>query len=261
MRHDLCTGGLVAVEFELFNRVDAANQGHAAAGNNAFFNRRTGGVQGVFDTGFLFFHFRFAAGTDVDLCHAAGQFGQPLLQFFTVIIAGGGVDLGANLVDAAFDVRLAADAFDDDGVVVVDGDFLGLTQLCQLDLVQFDTQILKDRLSTGQHGDVFEHGLAAVAVTGGLDRTDVQNAAQFIDNQCRQCLAFDVFGDNQQRAFALGGRFQQRHEFLDIADLIFEDQYIGLFQFAGHCVLVRHKVRRQVPAIKLHPLDVFDGGV
>src|SRR5690606_25773390 len=34
-----------------------ADQGHAAAGNDAFFNGSAGGVQGVFDAGLLFLHF------------------------------------------------------------------------------------------------------------------------------------------------------------------------------------------------------------
>jgi hypothetical protein len=39
----------------LLDRLAAAQQGHAAAGQNAFFDRRAGGVQGVFDAAFFCF--------------------------------------------------------------------------------------------------------------------------------------------------------------------------------------------------------------
>ncbi len=44
----------------LFDRFAATQQGHAAAGQNAFFDGRTRGVQGVFDAGLLLLHVGFA---------------------------------------------------------------------------------------------------------------------------------------------------------------------------------------------------------
>ena len=41
-----------------------AEQGHAAAGQDAFFDRRTRGVQGVFDAGLLLLHLGFGRGAD-----------------------------------------------------------------------------------------------------------------------------------------------------------------------------------------------------
>ena len=43
----------------LFDGFAATEQGHAAAGQNAFFDGRTGGVQGVFDAGLLLLHVGF----------------------------------------------------------------------------------------------------------------------------------------------------------------------------------------------------------
>jgi hypothetical protein len=70
-----------------------AEQGHAAAGQNAFLDRRAGGVQGVLDAGLLLLHFAFGRGADVDLGHAAGQLGQPLFELLAVVVAGGVLDL------------------------------------------------------------------------------------------------------------------------------------------------------------------------
>src|SRR5215472_11805945 len=52
--------------------------------SSAFFARRASGVQCIFDAGFLFLHFGFGRGANLDDCHAAGQLGQPLLQFLAI---------------------------------------------------------------------------------------------------------------------------------------------------------------------------------
>ena len=58
---------------------------------------------------------------------------------------------------------------------------------------------LKMALPPVKHGDVAEHGLAAVAVAGRLDGAHVEDAAQLVDHQRGQGLALDVLGDDQQR--------------------------------------------------------------
>src|SRR5690606_28762363 len=47
-------------------RSHRTDQGNAAARNNAFFNGRTGSVQGVVDAVLLFLHFDLGRGTDLD---------------------------------------------------------------------------------------------------------------------------------------------------------------------------------------------------
>ena len=44
---------------------------------------------GVFEQGLAFLHFGFGGGADVDLGHAAGQLGQPLLQLLAIVLAVG----------------------------------------------------------------------------------------------------------------------------------------------------------------------------
>ena len=53
-------------------------------------------------------------------------------------------------------------------------------------------------------GDVAQHRLAAIAEAGGLHRTDVEHAAELVDDQRGQGFALDVFGDDQQRLAASG---------------------------------------------------------
>ena len=102
--HDVDADLLIAFDLELVERRDAAHQGHAAAGHDAFFDGRAGGVHGVFDTGLLLFHLGLGRGADLDHGNAADQLGQPLLQLLAVVVRGGLLDLGADFLHPAFDL-------------------------------------------------------------------------------------------------------------------------------------------------------------
>ena len=212
-------------------------------------------MQGVFDAGLLFLEFGFAGGADIHLRHAAGQLGQAFLQFFAVVVAGAGGDFGADLGDAVLDVLGGAGAFDDGGVVAIDHQFLDHAQLAEFHLVELDAEILHDGGAAGQDGDVFEHGLAAVAVAGGLDGHHLQDAAQLVHDQGGQGFALDILGDDEQRLLGGDHLFQQRHEFLDRGDFVLMDQHQALLQLNGHLVGVGDEVGRQEAAVELHAFD------
>ncbi len=167
--HDLQADLLVAFELEGVERLLRADERDAAAGDDAFFDRRAGGVQGVFDAGFLLLHLGFGRGADIDDGDAAGELGEALLELLAVVVAGGFFDLAADLVDAALDVGLLAGAFDDRGVFLVDRDALGAAEVFEVDVLELDAEVFGDATAAGEDGDVFEHGLAAVAEAGGLD--------------------------------------------------------------------------------------------
>ncbi len=167
--HDVDADLLVAFQLQLVEGRSATGQGDAAAGDNAFLDGRTGGVHGVFDAGLLLLHFGFGRGADFDDGNAADQLRQPLLQLLAVVVAGGLVDLAADFLHPAFDLAVLALAFDDGGVVLVDGDLLGLAEVGDLHVLQLDAQIFGDGLAAGEGGDVLQHGLAAIAEAGSLD--------------------------------------------------------------------------------------------
>ena len=103
-RDDLDADLLVAVRgLSVVDGGLGADQGDAAAGDDAFFDGRAGGVQGVFDAGLLLLHLGLGGGTDVDDGHAAGELGQALLELLAVVVGGGFLDLAADLVDPALD--------------------------------------------------------------------------------------------------------------------------------------------------------------
>ena len=75
-----------------------------------------------------------------------------------------------------------------------------------------------------KHGHVAEHRLAAVAEAGGLDRADVEHAAQLVDDQGRERLALDVLGDDQERLARLRDLLEQRNHLAKAADLLLVKQ-------------------------------------
>src|SRR5215831_8636903 len=50
----------------------------------------------------------------------------------------------------------------------------------------------------------------AIAEAGRLDAGHLEDAADVVDDQRRQCLALDVLGDDYERTARLGHAFEQR---------------------------------------------------
>ena len=93
---------------------------------------------------------------------------------------------------------------------------LGSAEHVEGDILELDAEILGDHLTAGQHGDVLQHGLAAIAEARRLDRCDLEPAAQLVDHQRGERLAFDVLGDHQQRLARLHHRLEQRQDGLQL---------------------------------------------
>src|SRR5690349_5783891 len=163
---------------ELVENFLAADERHAAAGQNALLDRRAGCVQSIVDAILLLLHFHLGHATDLDDRDAARELGQPLLQLLAIIVGGGVLDLLTDLRDAGPDVGLLAGTVDDGRVVLGDDHLLGAAEHVEHDVLELDAEILGDHLAGGEHGDILEHGLAAVAEARSLHGRDFQPAAQ-----------------------------------------------------------------------------------
>ncbi len=86
-------------------------------------------------------------------------------------------------------------------------------------------------------------------------------STQFVDHQCCERLALDVLSDDDERLRGLDNRFEQRQELLQARELLFVDQYVGVFHLDAHLVGVGDEVRRDVAAVELHPFDHFELGL
>src|SRR6267378_2515226 len=259
--HDAGTNGFVIVELELLDGRDATEQRRAAAGDDTFLDSRASGVHSVFDTRLLFLEFGFGGCADLDDGDAADQLGKALLELFLVVVAGGVFDLRADLLHTAFDVRGLAGAFDDRGVVLVDGDFLGAAEVLKLHVLELDAEVFGDGLAASESGNVFEHGLAAVAKARGLNGGALQRAAELVHHEGGKRFAFHVLSDDQEGLAHLGGLLEKRGQVLHRADFLLVDEDADVLEDAFHALGVGDEVGGEVAAVKLHAFDYFEGGL
>ena len=81
-------------------------------------------------------------------------------------------------------------------------------------VLELDAKVLGDHGAGGEDRDVFEHRLAPVPKPRGLHGRDLQAAPQLVDDQCRQCLALDVLGDDEQRFASLNDSLEDGQHWL-----------------------------------------------
>ena len=92
--------------------------------------------------------------------------------------------------------------------------FLAGAEIRERDALERDAEVLGDRATAGENGDVFQHRLPAIAEAGRLHRRSLQRAAELVDDQRGQRLTLDVFGDDEQRPRQLGHLLQHGQQVL-----------------------------------------------
>ena len=76
-------------------------------------------MEGILNTSLFLFHLHLGGCTYINNGNAPNELSQPLLEFFTVIVRGGFLDLGADLFDPTFKVSLFSGPVDDGSVILV----------------------------------------------------------------------------------------------------------------------------------------------
>ena len=234
-------------------------QGGAATGDHTFLQGGPGGRQGILDAVLLLLELHLGGGPDLDHSHTAGQLGQPLLQLLAVPVRVGVVDLGLDLGHPTLDVGPVARALDDGGVVLGDDDLAGGAQHRPgPDLVELETDLLGDDLTTGQDGHVLQHRLAALAEAGGLDGRRGEGAPDLVDHQGGQGLALDVLGDDDELLARLHHLLQDRQHLLHRGDLALVEEDVGILEDGLLALGVGHEVGRDVALVELHALGELE---
>src|SRR4029450_7881050 len=83
----------------------------------------------------------------------------------------------------------------------------------------------------------------------------------FTHNKGCECLAFDIFGNDEERLAGLHHSLKERQQLVEGGELFFIDQNIRVFHFNPHLVGVGNEVGRDVAAVELHTLDHFELGL
>ena len=257
---DTC-GLVIILTLEILQCLGGTDVGDTSTRKVTFLYSGTGGVESILNPVLLLLHLHLGVGTDIEHGHTASQFSQALLQLLLVVRALRVGNLVLELSHTLLDVLLRTSTIDDGGVVLGDRHLLGRTQFLERGLVERQTLVLADHHTTSQHGDILQHGLAAVAEARSLDGADLQASTQTVDNQRGESLRIDILGDHQQRTATLGSRLQDGQEVLDVADLLVVDEDVRILHHTLHLVRIGHEVARQVAAVKLHTLYHTDVGV
>jgi hypothetical protein len=214
---------------EVLDLGQRAHQGDTAAGDDAFLDRRTGGVQGVFDAGLLLLHLDFGGGTDLDHGHTAGELGQTLLELLAVVVGGGVLDLGADLLARALDVVVLAGAVDDGGVFLADLDRLAEPS---------SFRVAFSRVRPTSSEMTVPPVRMAMSCSMALRRSPKPGAltAQTL-TMPRMVLTTSVASASPSMSSAtissgagLGDGFQHRQQLADVGDLLVVQQDEGVFQ-------------------------------
>src|SRR6185437_13672901 len=253
--HDQRTGRLVARQVQLVEGgAGGLQQRDAAAGHDTLLDRGPRVAHRVLDAVLALLELDLGRRAGLDDGHAAGQLGQPLLQLLAVVVGVGVVDLGTDLVDPARDLVRVTGAVDDRGLVLGHDDRASPAEHAEVDALQLEADFLADDLSTGEDGDVTEHGLAAVAEAGGLDRDGPEQPAHLVDHQGGQGLAVDVLGDDQQGLAGLHDLVEQREHVLVGRDLRVHDQDVRVLEDGLEALRVGDEVRGDVALVEAHAL-------
>ncbi len=172
----------VVLELNLFEGLAGLKKCNAAAWHDPLRERRPRSVQSVFEERLPLLHLGFGGGPNLDLRDAARELGQPLLQLLAIVIAFGDLNLTPNHLNPAVDRFLVAGAFRDRRILRVHLDLLGAAEVAKLNVLELNSQVLEDGAAAGQRGDVLQHGLAAIAVAGGLYGAHLEDAFELVQN-------------------------------------------------------------------------------
>src|SRR5258705_3289997 len=245
----------VRLELERLDHLDARQEGHAAAGHDALFDRCAGRVERVLDARLLLLHLGLGRRADVDLGDAAGQLRETLLELLLVVVGLRRLDLGLDLGDPAADGFLRARTFDDRAGFLLDDDLLGRAEVLDRHRLERLTGRLEHGIAAREDAEVLEHRLAAIAEARGLHRDAGERPAQAIHDHRGERFAFDVLRDDDQRPSALRDLLEQGNHVLHRRELLLVDQDVGVLEDGLHRLRIRDEVRREPALVELHSLD------
>ena len=90
---------------------------------------------------------------------------------------------------------------------------------------------------------------------GALTAAIFKPAAQLVDDEGRERLAFDLLGDDEEGLAGLHDGLEHGQQRLQARELLLVDQDVGLVELGHHLLGVGDEVGREIAAVELHALD------
>ena len=200
----------------------------------------------------LLLEFNLSVSTNLDYTNAAGKLRQTLLQFLAIPVAVGTVNLALDLRDTVLHNGSVASAIHDGGVVLGDDNAASATEYFKTNLVNLETNLCSNNLAAGEDCDVFQDCLATVTEGRCLHGSRCEGATDAVDHERRQCLAINIFRDDEQRLARLCHFLQQRQDVLHTGNLVRCQKDVGILKNRFHPLGVSDEVGRDVALVELH---------
>src|SRR5680860_599555 len=259
--HDLHTHRLVAGQAEIvLERRHRVDEGRTATGDDALFDRGARSGHGVLDAVLLLLQLHLGGGADLDHADTAGELREALLQLLAIPVGVGVLDLSLDLVHTGLDSLGVTATLDDRGVVLGDDHTTRLTKNLEADLVELETDLGADDLTTGEGRDVLHHRLATVTDGGRLDGSGGKGATDLVHHERGQRFTLDILGEDEQWLAGRDDLLQQREEVSDSADLALVKKDVRVVEHGFHALGVGDEVGRDVALVELHALGELEVG-
>ncbi|QBZ61067.1 hypothetical protein PoMZ_08013 [Pyricularia oryzae] len=218
-------------------------QSGTTTGQDTLLDGGAGGVKGIDEAVLLLTDLDLRRAADLDDGNTARELGQTLLELLLLVLRGGWVSHNTtDLLAPLGDHVLAALAVKDNGVLLGDGDGSGGAEHVNGSLLQLDVKLISEDGTVGENSNVAKDRLAVVTEAGGLDGSDLELAAELVQNADSQSLALNVLGDDDKRPAGLG------------RDLKGGDDNQGLLELNLLSLGIGDEVRRHEAAVEPHTL-------
>ena len=162
------------------------------------------------------------------------------------------------MLHPAFDLFSFARTVDDGGVFLGELDLLGVAQVFQGGAFEGEAHFFGNHRTTGEDGDVLEHGLPTITEARCLRRSHFHHTAHVVHHEGCEGLAFHILSDHEEGTAGLRHGLEDRQHFADVGDLLVDEQDVGIVELSGHVVLVVDEVGGEVAAVELHALNHFE---
>ena len=218
-------------------------------------------IQGVIDSHLLFLEFGFGCGSNFNYCNAAAQFCHALFKFGLSVVGFSNIDLGFNDPDSFIDVCLITPAFNDNGFVVVNRDFPGISKHVIAEFFKLHALFFAYYLPTGKDSNVLKHLFSLISEPRSFYSANSEGSADDVQNQSSLGVSVDIFSNNQERSPFRSNFLKHRHDLLHAVDFFVRNQDIWVFKLADHLFGVKSHVRGNKPAVELHTFDHIKAGL
>src|SRR6218665_3123979 len=258
---DIRTRCLISGELEPLecNRT-GLDECNTATRNNSLFHGRLRVTNSVLNAVLPLLELDLGRSTRLDDGNSTGKLCESFLQLLTVVVGVGVLDLSADLCHPPRDLLRVTSSLDDGRLVFGNDNLASLTKQVKRRVLELESDLFGNDLTTGENCDVLQLCLAAVTKAGGLDGNRLEDATDLVHDESGESLTVDILRDDEQLLARLDDLIDNRQQVLDVGNLAVHDEDVWVFEQSFLAVRIGHEVGGKVALVKAHTLGEFQLG-